>query len=150
MATRNDPRLPTGPIIKDSPRKPIALTKRDREVIQGLIDGKSNKLIGEGLGISEHTVKVYLSRLYLKTGTGNRYGLSTFGRVYGESERLIVERFHELHPDTPKPDLTFDNTKIAAYEVFAIMAQTIELTPDQASEIIDLLFKKLDILTTLV
>jgi DNA-binding NarL/FixJ family response regulator len=48
------------------------LTAREREVLDLLGHGLSNKLIGRELHISEHTVKFHVSSLYAKLGVGNR------------------------------------------------------------------------------
>ncbi len=47
-------------------------TAREREVLELLGRGLSNKLIARELHISEHTVKFHVSSLYAKLGVGNR------------------------------------------------------------------------------
>lgn len=42
------------------------LTPREREVLQGIVDGKLNKTIADHLGISDRTVEVHRSRLIAK------------------------------------------------------------------------------------
>ncbi len=49
------------------------LSPREREVIHWLRTGKSNEEIGIILGISHHTVKNHLERIFQKLGVNNRY-----------------------------------------------------------------------------
>ena len=48
------------------------LTAREREVLELLGRGLSNRLIAQELHISEHTVKFHISSLYAKLEVGNR------------------------------------------------------------------------------
>ena len=48
------------------------LTKRERNILQFLADGSSNKELAERLSISINTVKFHLSNLYEKLGVKNR------------------------------------------------------------------------------
>jgi DNA-binding CsgD family transcriptional regulator len=48
------------------------LTAREREVLQMVSMGRSNRRIAEALGISENTVKYHLGGLYGKLGVSNR------------------------------------------------------------------------------
>lgn len=49
-----------------------ALTKREREVLQGVIGGLTNKAVGRTLDIQEVTVKLHLRNVYQKLGAKNR------------------------------------------------------------------------------
>ncbi len=49
-----------------------ALSGREVEVLQLVSDGRSNKGIGEALGLSALTVKSHLARIARKLGTGDR------------------------------------------------------------------------------
>ena len=51
---------------------PDALTAREREVLQQVSQGLSNKMIARVLHISEHTVKFHVSSIYAKLGAANR------------------------------------------------------------------------------
>jgi two-component system response regulator FixJ len=44
-----------------------SLTARERDVLEGLVDGKSNKTIANGLGISFRTVEIYRANLMKKS-----------------------------------------------------------------------------------
>jgi DNA-binding NarL/FixJ family response regulator len=59
------------------------LTTREREVLDLLGRGLSNKLIGRELHISEHTVKFHISSLYAKLGVNNRAEAVSRGARYG-------------------------------------------------------------------
>ncbi len=50
----------------------VQLTPRELAVLRELADGRSNKEISAGLGISEGTVKVHLAHLFDKLGVSSR------------------------------------------------------------------------------
>jgi DNA-binding NarL/FixJ family response regulator len=52
------------------------MTAREREVLELLKDGRSNRAIAEALGIDEATVKAHLGRMLRKTGAHNRVELT--------------------------------------------------------------------------
>jgi DNA-binding NarL/FixJ family response regulator len=52
------------------------MTAREREVLDHLMDGRSNRAIAEALGIDEATVKAHLGRMLRKTGAHNRVELT--------------------------------------------------------------------------
>lgn len=56
------------------------LTSRETEIARSLAEGKSNKAIAKGLGISPRTVSTHLSNIYQKMELGNRGELSAFVR----------------------------------------------------------------------
>jgi DNA-binding CsgD family transcriptional regulator len=51
------------------------ISKRERDVIEAMLQGKSNKEIAKTLFITVKTVEVHLSHIYKKTGTANRFAL---------------------------------------------------------------------------
>ena len=51
------------------------LSKREREVVRCLAEGLTNNEIGERLGLSRHTIKNYLFRVFDKLGVSNRMEL---------------------------------------------------------------------------
>ena len=59
--------------------KPIQLTKRETQLVRLLTQGLKNKEIAFDLNITEGSVKIYLSRLYAKTGAQDRYELALYG-----------------------------------------------------------------------
>ena len=53
-----------------------AFTAREREVLELLVGGRSNKEIGAALGIEERTVKAHIAKLMRKNSVHNRLALS--------------------------------------------------------------------------
>lgn len=52
--------------------KPIRLSPRERELVRGLLAGKTNRDIAEALGLTEKTVKHYMTNLMSKLKVKNR------------------------------------------------------------------------------
>jgi len=48
------------------------LTERERQVVQLLTEGLSNKLIADRLGISDHTAKFHVNGVMMKLGASTR------------------------------------------------------------------------------
>lgn len=63
--------LPAIPALRN-PR----LTRREQEVLDRLKQGESNKEVAQRLGVTEQSVKVYVSNLLRKTGATNRRELA--------------------------------------------------------------------------
>ena len=59
------------------------LSKRQKQLIVMLDRGLSNREIAEELGISEHTVKVHLWRLFRRLGVKSRTQTIHYARVHG-------------------------------------------------------------------
>lgn len=55
------------------PRSPqiMVLTRRERQVLAEIMDGKSNREAGEDLGISPRTIEVHRARIMKKLGAHN-------------------------------------------------------------------------------
>lgn len=51
-------------------------TKREADIIDGLIQGKNNIQLAEALSISANTIKTHIKSIYKKTGTNNRAELT--------------------------------------------------------------------------
>jgi len=90
-----------------------ALSKREWEVLDLLLQGRSNKLIAAGLGISERTVEFHLKNIYAKQQVGSRVelilklGKTTGPAAAGELGSSTVERQGKIveNGNTPDPDL---------------------------------------------
>lgn len=50
----------------------LGISPREREVLDHLAAGRSNKEIARALGVSPNTVKTHVARLYEKLGVGRR------------------------------------------------------------------------------
>jgi two-component system response regulator DevR len=65
-------------------RDPLALTTQERRVLELVAQGKTNKEIGQTLGLSEKTVKNYLSHAFEKLSVSRRAQAAVlFIRRYG-------------------------------------------------------------------
>jgi DNA-binding NarL/FixJ family response regulator len=58
----------------------IELSERQRQVLKGLIEGKSNKEIAQALDIAEGTVKIHLAALFRLLGAANRAHAVALGK----------------------------------------------------------------------
>ncbi len=63
-------------------------TDREKQVLELLVAGRSNKEIGAALGIEERTVKAHVAKLMRKVGVRNRIALS----VHAITNSLVVTR----------------------------------------------------------
>ncbi len=60
-------------------RKPAEmLTRRELQIISGIVQGATNRDIGQSLAVSEQTVKNHLSNIFDKLGVSNRLELALF------------------------------------------------------------------------
>ena len=71
--------------------EPLVFTEREREVLHLLVSGRSNREIGDALGIEERTVKAHVAKLMRKAGVTNRIALSVHALTHsllgvGQSE----------------------------------------------------------------
>jgi two-component system nitrate/nitrite response regulator NarL len=53
-------------------RRSGTFTEREQSVLQGVVDGLSNRKIGDKIGVSESTIKATLQRLFTKAGVRTR------------------------------------------------------------------------------
>lgn len=60
-------------------RPAIPLTRREGQLVSALSQGMTNRQIACALGITEGTVKVCMSRLFIKLGVANRFELALWG-----------------------------------------------------------------------
>ena len=56
--------------------KQLGLSRRDRQVVAGVMAGRSNDEIGADLGISHKTVEAYMTRLFERFGVSSRAELT--------------------------------------------------------------------------
>jgi DNA-binding NarL/FixJ family response regulator len=74
---------PPSPAQEASPDDPGVLTERQREVLQRLTQGSSNKQIARDLGLSENTVKVHVAAILRALGASNRTEAALQARELG-------------------------------------------------------------------
>ncbi|HLF70409.1 MAG TPA: response regulator transcription factor, partial [Actinomycetota bacterium] len=60
--------------VRPKPRAAKNLSQRERDVLQLLAFGKSNKEIARELGIGSQTVKTHVSHIFTKLGAADRTG----------------------------------------------------------------------------
>jgi DNA-binding CsgD family transcriptional regulator len=53
-------------------QKSTPLSKREREILQKVADGATTRQVASDLGISPHTVKTHLERIFEKLGAKDR------------------------------------------------------------------------------
>lgn len=81
--TRVGRRLCRQPASLDRPK----LTPRERDILRGLLDGHSNKMIANNLGTTDMTVKAQLRHLLRKLGVANRTQAALWAREHGLDEQ---------------------------------------------------------------
>jgi DNA-binding NarL/FixJ family response regulator len=68
--------LATSPIVRAVDANGLSLlSKREMDVVRSLAEGLTNREIAERLGLSQHTIKNYLFRVYDKLGVSSRLEL---------------------------------------------------------------------------
>jgi DNA-binding CsgD family transcriptional regulator len=58
--------------------KRVSLTRREGQLVGLIAQGLKNKELAYALGITEGTVKVYLSRIFKKLGVNDRFELALY------------------------------------------------------------------------
>jgi len=61
------------------------LSKRERDVVRAVAEGRTNREIGKHLGLTEHTVKNYLFRIFDKLGVSTRVELVVYALACTQS-----------------------------------------------------------------
>jgi len=60
----------------DLRKKPLAaLTRREKELVESLVEGLTNREVAQQMAISQHTVKNYIFKIFDKLGVSNRVEL---------------------------------------------------------------------------
>jgi LuxR family transcriptional regulator/LuxR family quorum-sensing system transcriptional regulator CciR len=59
-------------LLQTKKENTLALTDREKEILEWLVQGKSNSVIADILGISIHTVDGHMRRIFLKFNTSDR------------------------------------------------------------------------------
>jgi DNA-binding CsgD family transcriptional regulator len=74
-------------------REKYEITLREREVIEAMLQGKTDKEIAVKLDMAVNTVQAHLKRIYRKTGAAGRFALSALVRL---DPRLISREVNPL------------------------------------------------------
>lgn len=75
-------------------RRTGTLTEREQTVLQGVVNGLSNRKIGDEIGVSESTIKATLQRLFTKAGVRTRSQLVRIALETSRASGLPVK--HEI------------------------------------------------------
>ena len=73
----------------DSPVARLGLTPRELEVLLLVAEGRTNKMIGETLFMSEKTASVHVSRILAKLGVGGRVEAAAVAHRLGLAAEAI-------------------------------------------------------------
>jgi len=65
-------------VPQESAHSAVHISPREAELMDLVSEGLSNRQIGERLGLTEGSVKVYFSRLFRKLGVSDRVGLALY------------------------------------------------------------------------
>jgi DNA-binding NarL/FixJ family response regulator len=68
------------------------LSRREQEVVRSVAEGLSNREIAERLGLTEHTVKNYLFRIFDKLGVSKRVEVALYAYNLGGAPQLLATR----------------------------------------------------------
>jgi DNA-binding CsgD family transcriptional regulator len=82
MLFRGEPRA-TGFMPNERAQASLGITEREREVLQLLADGRSNKEIASRLGLSPNTVKTHVANLFEKLRVARRTQALQLARELG-------------------------------------------------------------------
>jgi DNA-binding NarL/FixJ family response regulator len=74
--------VPTLRVVTSSGR--FLLTPREEQVVALVADGMTNRGVATELGLSEHTIKKYLLRIFDKVGISSRVELVLYAMSHGE------------------------------------------------------------------
>ena len=75
--------IPTLRVVNSKGRS--LLTPREEQVVALVADGLSNREVATELGLSEHTIKKYLLRIFDKVGVSSRVELVLYAMSHGEN-----------------------------------------------------------------
>jgi DNA-binding NarL/FixJ family response regulator len=77
-----------------------SLSEREVQILDGLVKGHANKVIGRTCDVSEATVKVHMGSILRKIGAGNRTQAAIWAREHGYAANELNGRL--LNPDSAR------------------------------------------------
>jgi two-component system, NarL family, nitrate/nitrite response regulator NarL len=92
--------LPQHPVNVPSVRNHHSLSKREVQILDGLVKGHPNKVIARTCNVTEATVKVHMKSILRKIRVDNR----TQAAIWAMENGYAADGFHSrrLHPDTAR------------------------------------------------
>ncbi|MGH9502209.1 MAG: response regulator transcription factor [Terriglobales bacterium] len=94
--------LASSPILHSVDGKGLSLlSKREMDVVRSLAEGLTNREIGERLGLSQHTIKNYLFRVYDKLGVSSRLELLFMTLTHGGAPQSMSQLSHSRPAGNP-------------------------------------------------
>jgi two-component system nitrate/nitrite response regulator NarL len=75
------PSVPAAAPLQRSEAAP--LTARERDIVQGLVRGDSNKMIARDLGVAESTVKIHVQNILKKLNLASRVQVAVYAVEHG-------------------------------------------------------------------
>jgi two-component system nitrate/nitrite response regulator NarL len=91
----------SAPHLSPDGKRAMALSPREHQILQQLVNGRSNKVIARELNITEATVKVHVKALLRKTQMANRTQAAIWALNARVQGRVKIE---EMRPETePSP-----------------------------------------------
>jgi DNA-binding NarL/FixJ family response regulator len=81
------------------------LSRREQDVVRSVAEGLSNREIAQRLGLTEHTVKNYLFRIFDKLGVSKRVEVALYAYSLGGATNLptLANRRDGKRPPAPLP-----------------------------------------------
>jgi DNA-binding CsgD family transcriptional regulator len=108
------------------------LSKREKEVAELLLQGKSNKQIALALGIAEHTVEFHLKNIYKKIGVGSRAeAIIKLGKSVGTSIVKVGEP--PVEPTDENTDNEISHTDGTIFKRRGIPIMTLKISLQEIS-----------------
>ena len=89
------------------------LSKREAEVVRYLAEGLTNREIAQRIGLSQHTIKNYLFRIFDKLGVSNRIELLFMTLSHTTTAQLLLQDLM-MEPADRYDDATFASCQRAA------------------------------------
>lgn len=77
------PSMPASAVLPSRGQDGSALTARERDIVQGLVRGESNKEIARDLGVAESTVKIHVQNILKKLKLASRVQVAVYAVEHG-------------------------------------------------------------------